>query len=428
MFNRLLALITFTVCSLSLVAQTTLNRGDLAILGVNSTITPSTQDEISFVCFKDITKGTTLQITDNGYEACTPNQWSSAEGGATFTRTGGTIPAGTVMTLRDAYTSGNPIRFTSPDAGWTTEDLLPGIVKASYLDLNSKGDQMYMAQNGIWTMLDSTSCTVSSTAGGSTTTPNGNYPGLNGRILFGFSTSGSWQSLQTSTGESGLYPGMGCFSDAIAGASKYNKYTGSLAGGTQTEWLARINNTSNWNTYTTSNGYFAAAPDFSTLKLKINANGLVPTPTWSSPKSIYCTASGTLDLNTLVTGTKGGSWSGTGVSAGGLFNPFGLAGNYAINYLINYNSGTGICPLSQTDTINVGESITPTFSPIADIMLGSVAPILPTSSTNIPPITGTWNSLVNTSTSGTTNYTHYGKMQPQWHCFGESNYTCFQKD
>ena len=405
MFNRLLALITFTVCSLSLVAQTTLNRGDLAILGVNSTITPSTQDEISFVCFKDITKGTTLQITDNGYEACTPNQWSSAEGGATFTRTGGTIPAGTVMTLRDAYTSGNPIRFTSPDAGWTTEDLLPGIVKASYLDLNSKGDQMYMAQNGIWTMLDSTSCTVSSTAGGSTTTPNGNYPGLNGRILFGFSTSGSWQSLQTSTGESGLYPGMGCFSDAIAGASKYNKYTGSLAGGTQTEWLARINNTSNWNTYTTSNGYFAAAPDFSTLKLKINANGLVPTPTWSSPKSIYCTASGTLDLNTLVTGTKGGSWSGTGVSGGGLFNPFGLAGNYAINYLINYNSGTGICPLSQTDTINVGESITPTFSPIADIMLGSVAPILPTSSTNIPPITGTWNSLVNTSTSGTTNYT-----------------------
>ena len=405
MINRLIAFIAFVVCSFFVMAQTTLNRGDLAILGVNTTITPSTQDEISFVCFKDITKGTTLQLTDNGYEACTPNQWSSAEGGATLTRTGGTIAAGTVMTLRDAYTNGNPIRFTSPDAGWNTEDLVPNVVKASYLDMNSKGDQLYMAQNGTWTMIDSTSCTVTSTVGGSTTTPNGDFPGIDGRILFGFSTSGAWQSLQASTGESGLYKGMDCFTNAVVGASKYNKYTGSLAAGTQTEWLARINTPSNWHTYNSSNAYFAASPDFSSLKLSINANGLVPTPTWASPKGLYCTDKGILDLNTLVTGTKGGSWSGTGVSANGLFNPSGLNGNYDINYAINYNTGTGICPLSQTDTIHVGSSVTPTFAAIPSVVQGSVAPILPKISTNIPPITGTWNALVNTLLPGTTNYT-----------------------
>ena len=405
MFNRIVAFFVLIIFSLVVIAQTTLNRGDLAILGVNSTITPSTQDEISFVCFKDITKGTTLQITDNSYEACTANQWSSAEGGAILTRTGGTITAGTVMTLRDAYTSGNPIRFTSPDAGWSTADLLQDTVKASYLDLNSKGDQLYIAQNGTWKMIDSTSCTVTSTAGGAATTANGNFPGLDGRILFGFSTSGNWQSLQGSTGESGLFPGMGCFANAITSASKYNKYTGSLLSGTQTEWLTRINTPGNWSTYATSNGYFAAMPDFSSLQLLINPNGLVPTPTWSSPKSIYCTNNGILDLNTLVTGTKGGNWSGTGVSANGLFNPAGLSGNYNINYSINYNSGNGTCPLSQTDSINVGASVTPTFAAIPTVNWGSLAPLLPTSSTNVPPITGTWNSLVNTFLPGTTNYT-----------------------
>gem|GEM_PF-2438979 len=404
--NKIVVIIALLSYGFIAKAQTTLNRGDLAIVGVNSTISPSSQDEISFVCFKDITNGTSIQVTDNGYEACTAGQWSSAEGGATLTRTGGTIAAGTVMTFRDSYNSGNPIRFTYPDANWSTADLIPDTVRASYLDLNSLGDQIYFAQNGTWTMQPNSSCTVSSSGGwGSSTTENGTFPGIDGRILFGFSTSGSWLPFQFSTGESGLYPDMGCFTMALAGSAKYNKYTGLLTNATQTEWLSRISSQTNWSTYGTSAAYFNAKPDFHSLKLSINPSGLIPTPAWSSPKNLYCTMSGTLDLTKLVTGTTGGTWSGTGVSSNGIFDPKGLNGTYDITYSVNYNSANGTCALSKTDTINVGEGVTPTFNQIASVEQGSVAPILPTSSTNTPTITGTWNEPVNTATKGITTYT-----------------------
>ena len=128
---------------LSIQAQTVLNRGDLVILGINTTISPSSQDEISFVCFKDITTGTEIQITDNAYEACDSGLWSEGEGGAILKRTGGTIKAGTVITFRTAFTSGIPIRFTYPDADWSVADIIPNVIRASYFDLNSKGDQVY---------------------------------------------------------------------------------------------------------------------------------------------------------------------------------------------------------------------------------------------------------------------------------------------
>ena len=402
--NKVLVCLSIFFIGTSLIAQTILSRGDLAILGVNSTISPSTQDEISFVCFQDITKGTEIQLTDNGYEACAPGTWSSAEGGVTFTRTGSTIPAGTVMTLRDAYTNGSSVQFTYPDGNWSTKDLSPNNVTAAYLNLNSKGDQLYFAQNGTWTNIPNSSCTVSSTASGNTTSPNAEFPGVNGRILFGFSTSGGWNSLQNSTGESGLYPSTDCFTMALTSASKFNKYTGLLTAATQTEWLARISNKNNWSGYTTSTGYFAAKPDFHTIKLGINTLGSVSNPAWSSPKNLICSADNIIDLKTLITGTQGGSWSGVGTSSTGLFDPSGLNGTYSLNYSVNYSAGSKICQLSQTDTINVATNITPTFNPIS-LLQGSAAPELPTNSTNIPPITGTWNTGINTETKGITNYT-----------------------
>ena len=402
--NKILVCLSIFFLSSALMAQTILSRGDLAILGVNSTITPSTQDEISFVCFRDIKKGTEIQLTDNGYEACTKGTWSSAEGGAKLTRTGATIPAGTVMTMRDAYTSGSPIQFTYPDADWTITDLVPGIVTAAYINLNSKGDQLYFAQNGTWTNIPNSSCTVSSTVSGSTTSPNADYPGVNGRILFGFSTSGGWKSLQNSTGESGLYPSTDCFTMALSNASKYNKYTGLQSAATQTEWLARISDKSNWSGYKTSNGYFAATPDFHFMKLNINPLGAVSNPSWISPKNLVCATDNQIDFNTLIAGTQGGSWSGIGTSVNGVFNPSGLNGTYGITYSVNYNSGTSICQLSQTDTVQVAQNITPTFNSVT-LLQGSTAPELPLSSTNIPPIIGTWDAAINTSIKGISNYT-----------------------
>ena len=71
-----------------------------------------------------------------------------------------------------------------------------------------------------------------------------------------------------------------------------------------------------------------------------------PIASWS-PISM-CESANVLDLNTLITGTIGGTWSGVGVN-GNLFNPSGLAGNIPITYTV----GSGNCIDSQTNNIDV---------------------------------------------------------------------------
>lgn len=83
-----------------------------------------------------------------------------------------------------------------------------------------------------------------------------------------------------------------------------------------------------------------------------------PLPDWTSPGTI-CSNATPLNLNTLVTGTPGGTWSGSGVS-GNTFNPTGLSGNISITYTVTDLSG---CSNSQTNIINViGGNPTASFS------------------------------------------------------------------
>ncbi len=64
------------------------------------------------------------------------------------------------------------------------------------------------------------------------------------------------------------------------------------------------------------------------------------------------------------------------------------------------------CPASKTQTITVVDYVTTTFTQIPAFCQGTTAPLLPTSSTNNPPITGTWSpSVINNTTVGTTTYT-----------------------
>jgi gliding motility-associated-like protein len=72
-----------------------------------------------------------------------------------------------------------------------------------------------------------------------------------------------------------------------------------------------------------------------------------PNPAWNPPASV-CNSSAPVDLNSLVTGTPGGTWTGQGVS-NGFFDPTGLNG--AIN--IKYKVGNGSCADSSTRPINV---------------------------------------------------------------------------
>ena len=88
------------VCAIP-ATTTVLSPGDIAVLGLNSNIASCVggsagDDEISFVCFQDITSGSAIEMTDNGWERINTGQWGNTEGVIQAVRTGGTIPAGTI--------------------------------------------------------------------------------------------------------------------------------------------------------------------------------------------------------------------------------------------------------------------------------------------------------------------------------------------
>ncbi|UKN03262.1 gliding motility-associated C-terminal domain-containing protein [Paracrocinitomix mangrovi] len=77
---------------------------------------------------------------------------------------------------------------------------------------------------------------------------------------------------------------------------------------------------------------------------------------WTSPGTV-CEGGGTIDLNTLITGDTGGSWSGTGVT-GTTFDPSGLTGS---TVSITYDVGS-TCPASVSQDITVESSVTATWT------------------------------------------------------------------
>ncbi len=70
---------------------------------------------------------------------------------------------------------------------------------------------------------------------------------------------------------------------------------------------------------------------------------------WNAP-SLLCATNPSIDLNALVTGDPGGTWSGPGVQ-NGLFDPSGLAGPQSITYSLGGNCGD---TLTQWITVNPG--------------------------------------------------------------------------
>lgn len=74
-------------------------------------------------------------------------------------------------------------------------------------------------------------------------------------------------------------------------------------------------------------------------------------PAWNSPGAV-CEAAGVINLNSLLTGTAGGTWSGTGVT-GNIFDPAGLSGNISVTYTV----GTAPCIEVSTQTISVTSTV-----------------------------------------------------------------------
>jgi gliding motility-associated-like protein len=107
-------------------------------------------------------------------------------------------------------------------------------------------------------------------------------------------------------------------------------------------------------------------------------------PNWTAPSSM-CPTSPIVDLNTLVTGTSGGTWSGTGVT-GSNFNPTGLSGPYVITYTV----GILPCQLSEFHTLTVVSSSGATWTAPAALCQTSAYVNLNTLLAGTATTGGTW--------------------------------------
>ncbi|HMC97547.1 MAG TPA: hypothetical protein VKG92_07845, partial [Flavobacteriales bacterium] len=235
---------------------TLLTSGDLAIVGINANNFAcgggSGEDYISFFCFKPITTGTSIILTDNGYERCIAGRWGNSEGTVLMTRTGMAIPAGQVITFRLSTTSGaGNVIGAAPDAAWTCASLNGG----TSVNLNSGGDQIFFMQGGTWT----------------TNTVGGHDAQYSGTVLYGFSTNPAfpWTASCASSPNqrSNLPLGMNCFSMAPTSATDFSKYTGTITAATQRDWMIRIDSPPNWTSPGSCAGYNSTSPNWLTAPI-----------------------------------------------------------------------------------------------------------------------------------------------------------------
>ena len=265
-FTKLSAALFFTLTTLSAAFgnPTILEKGDILVLAINAdnglVSGISGEDELSFVCFKDITNGTIFEITDNGWERQNAHSWGDSEGTIRITRTGVDIPAGTVITFRFAFGTYSAIY---PDNSWQFTDLNGG----DAFDINNGGDQIFFLQSGTWTNLSGAN--------------NANYNG--GKVIHSFNTASGWQADGTSN-NSNLYPGTDCFSFTGA-ASDFLKYTGSLSAATQKEWIERVNNSLNWSAYPGSTEFASSGTIYSSGQILATIPGTVTAGRWTGNRS-----------------------------------------------------------------------------------------------------------------------------------------------
>jgi len=245
---------------------TILEPGDLAILAVNTDIDNDpggngngSGDEIAFVCFKDINPGTKIYLTDNGYEREVAGKWGNTEGVIAITRLNTTLTKGTIIVLEtNANTNGNildPSHFDIYTCGAIDSDWQKEFVGGQGgFNLNND-DDVWIMQGGIWN---------NGTAGNHDATYNGN-------VLYGWTESGWNNGVGNGTNGtkwSNLYPNSKCFTTVAPtgdGKVKFNDPNDpdfSTTTNDRLDWIALINTTGNWDTYTTNADYNAGGYDY----------------------------------------------------------------------------------------------------------------------------------------------------------------------
>ena len=252
-----------TTNTFDIVVVTVFSVGDIAMVGICVNMngcqgsTQSGEDEISFVSFEDITPGTSIDITDNGFErvTCGSSNWGNTEGVIRITRNTSTITKGTVVTIR-VYDE-SIFAGVQPDNNWTVTYPNTGY---GQFNLNGTDEQVYLMQGGTWNK-------------GTSNTHDATYTG--GTLMFALNTYTAWSCNNNTTTRGDLPLGLKCYNALLGSASSNMKYTGATTATDQKTWIDRLNSAANWTGYGTCAAYIAGGLDYggSTQTFTINAGG-----------------------------------------------------------------------------------------------------------------------------------------------------------
>jgi len=264
-----LALVTLSSAN----AQTALSAGDLAFIGIQAN---GTVDNFSFVSFKDLSAGTVVYFTDNGWTGSgfrnsTSSDFDGSEGLVFFkVKVGQTVGAGTILRALDTNTT--QVEWFSV-AGSTALLNTPGTVGTGttsnpqfpYIGLSTSGDQLYAFQASLAEM--------NGTTGGS----NPLFATASQSHLAAINTATTW-SNSTSAGTGNITPEL---LESNGTAFKINNGTAALATGaffniqlyasaTEQQWKDAIKDTANWSV--------TASGDTGATVLPTGSISIVPEP------------------------------------------------------------------------------------------------------------------------------------------------------
>ena len=282
---------------------TQLELGDLAIVGINNTIVSGGADEISFVIFKDITRGTPIDFTDNGYERVYEGRWGTTEGFLRLIWKGEQpLEAGSIITITESQNNigangmygqvyynrppvigGNITIYTNGSSenqnqDWEIVSLIEGP-----LDLND-WDQIWFMQGGLWVV------------------EGANKAYYTGNVLYGFTASG-WLDEANFDGKtiggqkrgtkgSTMYNSQDCFATTLSLNNGMVKYIGTIPGDaehalTKREWMSKINDPDNWRSYNSASSYISAQRNYRSFsgRFYVKSGDAFTAGKWAGTKS-----------------------------------------------------------------------------------------------------------------------------------------------
>lgn len=266
------AIVLSAIASSQLKAQTALSAGDLMFTGIQVN---GTTDNISFVTFRELTAGTTVYFTDNGWTGSafrnsTSTDFDGSEGLVFFkVKAGQSVGAGTIIRLLDTNTtkldwfsvSGSTATFNTPGTIGTGSTANP---QFPFLGLSTGGEQVYGFQSSL--------SEISGLSGS-----NPLFATSSQTSLLAINTATTWAN-STSTGTGAITPGL---SESNGTAFKINSGAATLATGaffntqlfataTEEEWKNAIKNSANWTV--------TAAGDTGASVLPTGTLSIVPEP------------------------------------------------------------------------------------------------------------------------------------------------------